>query len=246
MKTGDGADFAQRRPLVAIEFRARIGLARSRRLRILRPDVEFRCQRLAGERPETAPPCRHLLGESLHVDSVAAGIEQCFEQFGLPGRFLCQGLDIERARRIGRRDVSQYRVQRSALAQQGRNRCRGHFTDGVMVIVAGEADEPEIFLAQQRGVIEALEYAADPAARQVAAARMGDDQPNLALLAEGHTHARARRRAASAGRRQIVEQSRQRHVDGDFEDRRVAHEFPVKTVSKVSFRRPSRDQGGRE
>jgi hypothetical protein len=99
----------------------------------------------------------------------------------------------------------------------------------MMVVVAREADEPQIFVAQQRRVIENLQHAAHLALRQVAATRVSNHQPDLALPAERHTHASARQRAVRTGRGQIVEQARQRHVDGDFEDRRVGHVFPVQT-----------------
>ena len=75
---------------------------------------------------------------------------------------------------------------------------------------------------------------------------MGDHQADLPLLAERHTHTRARRRAASIIRRQIVEQSRQRHVNGDFEDRQLAHDFPAKTGCKGTPEYPFSHKAGRE
>ena len=80
-------------------------------------------------------------------------------------------------------------VSRPALAQQGRNGRRRDFADRVMVVVAGEADEPEVLLAQQRSVIEHLEHAAHPARRELAVARMGKHQPDLPLPAKRDAHA---------------------------------------------------------
>ncbi len=103
--------------------------------------------------------------------------------------------------------VAQQRVERPALAQQGRDRRSGNLSDRVVVIVAGEPQEPEILVAQKRGLIEYRQYAADPVPWQFAVAGMCHDQADLALLAERYTHARAWRRAESVGGRQIVEQS---------------------------------------
>ena len=229
-------DLVQCSLLVSVEFRASSGLAAGRRLRVVGAHHEFGDEGLARERPEAAPPCRYLLGKCLDVDAVTACVKQHFEQLGLSRRLFCQGIDIEVPGGVGTGDVAQHRVPRSALAQQCRNRGRGNFADGMVVIVAGKPDEPEVNLSQERGVIEHLEYAANPVPWELAVGGMRNDEADQALLSERHAHARARRRAASVSRREIVEQSRQRHVDGDFEDRWVGHEFPVKTVFKGALR----------
>ncbi len=92
-----------------------------------------------------------------------------------------------------------------------------------MVVVARKANQPQIFFGQDRFVIQCRDATPDFFAWQLTGGRGVHYESGLPAPPERHQYAAARLCWRAVGRRLIVKFARQRHVDGDFENRSVIH-----------------------
>lgn len=119
---------------------------------------------------------------------------RAFQAFGRRGAPLFGGEPLPQRRGLGR----------FALAQQDRQRVEQHFADGIVVVIAGPAQDAPQAGGEQRFRVDHAVDRFEFVQRQFAGVVAAGDDADCMLPAPGHAHARAGHRL-HAGRQQIVE-----------------------------------------
>ena len=126
------------------------------------------------------------------------------------------GIQVDVQSRFRGGDVLQRGIQWAALPHQGRHRGRRDLANGVMVVIRRKTNQATIVVSQKRLAVEDFGCPANLRGRQVSVFGEGEHEPDFVTPAERYANPHARLRAWAPGWREVVEQLRKRHVDGDL------------------------------